>query len=70
MDHSPLSHQDVPFPLTGSTEGEGDLGLVRGVLPGVKVDVLASVETTDRRSVVTSPSPGTLHITQFSTILL
>ena len=22
------AHQDVPFPLTGPTEGEGDLGLV------------------------------------------
>ena len=70
MFHSPLSHQDVPFPLTCSTEGEGDLGLVGGVLPGVQVDVLASVETTDRRSIVPRPSPGTLHITQYTRVLL
>ena len=66
QDHSfshsspPLSHQDVPFSLTASTQGEGDLGLVRAVLPGVQVDVLAGVEATDRRSAVSGGGSGAL----------
>ena len=55
------AHQDVPLPLSGPSQGEGDLGLVRGELPCVQVDMLTRVETTDRRRVVSSGCPGPLH---------
>ena len=55
------AHQDVPLPLSGPSQGEGDLGLVRGELPRVQVDMLTRVETTDRRRVVSCGCPGPLH---------
>ena len=59
LDHG---DQDVPGPLTGPGEAEGQPHLVGGELSGLQVEVVTRVEPTDGRSVVSRGGPGPLNI--------